>query len=231
MLRQERVEDREEALRTSLLGWQSEIWTMLPGIVESVDFEKNTCVIQPAIKGNFRQKDGSQKQVTMPLCEDVPLLFLGTAEFALTFPVKKGDEGCIYFASRCIDAWWQNGEVQPQAEFRFHDLSDGFFIPGFRSVPNAYAEISEDAVQLRNKDGDVFVEMKEDQVLVSVKDDTTILVKEDDITLTKGGASIKIEDGKITLTADELNFNGIVWGTHKHTGVQAGGANTGGPTA
>ena len=42
------------------------------------------------------------------------------------------------FASRCIDAWWQSGGYNNKPlEFRMHDLSDGFAIPGPRSLPKA----------------------------------------------------------------------------------------------
>ena len=47
----------------------------------------------------------------------------------MTFPIKTGDECLVVFACRAIDVWWQSGGVQPPAETRMHDLSDGFVIP------------------------------------------------------------------------------------------------------
>ena len=44
-----------------------------------------------------------------------------------------GDECLVIFSERCIDAWWALGGVQPLAELRAHDYSDGFAILGVRS--------------------------------------------------------------------------------------------------
>lgn len=230
MLRQERIQDPEEMLRTALLGWQSEIWTSLPGIVQSYDPAKMTCVVQPAIQGIFRLKDGTTKVVTLPLCLDVPVSFPTGGGFTLTFPIAKGDEGLLVFGSRCIDAWWQNGGVQPQAEVRFHDLSDGNFIPGIRSVPRVLANLAADATELRSDDGTIKVSVKADQVNVKVKDATSIVVKDKEIDLTADDSTIVMKSGEIDITATTIKLNGIVWGTHEHTGVTAGGAKTGGPT-
>jgi hypothetical protein len=43
--------------------------------------------------------------------------------------------------------------VQEQAEIRMHDLSDGFVLLGFRSVPRALAAVSTTAAELRTDDG------------------------------------------------------------------------------
>lgn len=233
MLRQERTEDNDEALRLALTGWQSEIWTALPGIIDTVDLEKNTCTVQPTIKGIFRQKDGSTKIVTMPICLDVPIVWPRGGGFALTFPIKKGDEGMLVFMSRCFDAYWQNGGVQPQAEQRMHDLSDGYFILGGSSQPKKLANVADDAVELRNDDdGKTKVRLEDKKITAQVTDDVSAVITDTSIDLkVKADATIHMEDGKIALDATEIKLNGIVWDTHEHTGVQTGGAKTGGPTA
>lgn len=218
MLRQERTEDPSEALRLALLGWQSDIWTALPGIVESVDLAKGTCTVQPAVQGLFRQKDGSQTLVTMPLCLDVPISWPTGGGYTLTFPLKKGDEGQLVFNSRCIDAWWQSGGVQPQAEIRFHDLSDAAFHPGIRSQPRVLADVSEDNVQLRADDGSSYVEIAEAQM--TLKHPTKVKV---DSPIAEFTGEIRAT-GEITAkygTGDSVTQTG-----HTHGGVQAGGGNT-----
>jgi len=228
MLRQERYEDDQIALLTAMEGWQAGMWTALPGILESFDATKMTAEVQPSIQGVFRQKDGTEKIVTMPLCLDVPVQFIGGGGFTLTFPMVKGDEGLLVFASRCIDAWWQSGGIQPQAEWRMHDLSDGFFIPGFRSVPRVLTNISTDKTQLRADDGTAFVEIGSDEI--KLKHPTKVTVDTPEAHFT----------GKITTDGD-ITSSGTVKGTtdvlagsisgksHKHTGVTAGSAQTGIP--
>ena len=63
------------------------------------------------------------------------MVFPGGGGWSITFPVSKGDEALVVFASRCIDDWWQSGGVGIQPDLRMHDLSDGFAIIGPRSQP------------------------------------------------------------------------------------------------
>ncbi len=160
MNRIERTGDPEEALAMAMKGHQAEIWTSLPAIIQSFDPVKQTCTAQPAIQGRIRQKDGSQKWVNMPLLVDVPVQFPGGGGYTLTFPVAKGDEALIVFSSRCIDAWWQSGGVQQQAEMRMHDLSDGYALVGIRSVPRKLAGgTNMDGTQLRADGGGAYIEL------------------------------------------------------------------------
>lgn len=151
----ERIDDLLVAVQHALDGVQPGIWTALPGIVENVDLEKGTCSVQPAIKAQLTDKTGKKSWVAITMCVDVPIQFMGTDEFAFTFPFKKGNEGLLVFACRCIDSWWQSGGVQTQAELRMHDLSDGFFVPGFRSQAKKLTNINPDFPEWRNAAGTV----------------------------------------------------------------------------
>lgn len=170
MDQRERIPDGEELLRTAWDAWRAGLWTSLPGIIQSVDFVANTCVVQPSIKGFQRvlNDDGSvvEKLVTMPLLLDVPLFFPSGGGFSMTFPVAAGDECLVVFADRCIDSWWQSGGVQPPASRRMHDLSDGFALVGFRSQPRRLGSVSQNTAQLRSDDGTVFVEVQGDKAKV-----------------------------------------------------------------
>lgn len=151
MLAEERLNDNEEAIRAALDGRQATIWTSLPGIIESYDPVAMTAVVQPSIQYTQRAKDGTLSLVTLPLCVDCPVQFPGGGGFFFSYRLVKGDECLISFAQRCIDAWWQNGDVQPQAEFRMHDPSDGFVIPGFFSQPRVLTPVTPAGVaEIRN---------------------------------------------------------------------------------
>lgn len=159
MQNDERVDSLEVAVKGALRGNNAQIWTSLPGIVQSVDMDAMTCEVQPSVQVKVFDKTGAGTFQNLPLCVDVPILFLGGGGYTLTFPVASGDEGLINFSCRCIDAWWQSGGVQPQAEMRMHDLSDGFFIPGFRSQARKLGSISTTKPQFRSDDGTVSVEL------------------------------------------------------------------------
>jgi hypothetical protein len=217
MLRQERVEDPEEALRLALEGWQAAIWTAIPAILDSFDPEKMTCTASPAIQGIFRLKDGSTKVVSIAQCLYVPVQFARGGGWTHTFPMKKDDEGLLIFSSRCIDAWWQNGGIQPQAEIRFHDLSDGFFIPGVNSVPKVLVDFNTDASEIRNDAGDVKAVFMDEEIDVIVKADTFGKFKDKEIDLKAGASTVTMTDTKIDIVSTNVNITGDLTVTGKLT--------------
>ncbi|WP_175785445.1 Gp138 family membrane-puncturing spike protein [Burkholderia ambifaria] len=159
MDRKERIGDPLASLRAVLRGHRAEIWTALPGVIQSFDPILLTCAVQPALKVQMRGSDGSVTSTALPLLVDCPVQFPAGGNCTLTFPVKQGDECLVVFASRCIDAWWQSGGVQEQAELRMHDLSDGFVLLGFRSRPRALAGVSGSSTQLRSDDGATYIDL------------------------------------------------------------------------
>ncbi len=152
------LNDSETAFRTALEGWQSGLWTAMPGVVKSVNLAKLTCEVQIAVQGTITEEDGSTRNVNYPLLADVPILFPSTAGFLITFPLAANDEVLVIFASRCIDSWWQSGGIANQPmEARMHDLSDAFAIPGPRSQPNVVANVSATDLEIRNTAGDTLL--------------------------------------------------------------------------
>lgn len=185
MDRRERLDDPEEATRVAQDGHQARIWTSLPGIIVSYDEDANTASVQPTIKGKKQLPDGSFVTIEMPLCLDVPVEFPGGGGCTLTFPIKEGDECKLTFHSRAIDAWWQNGGIQPQVEQRLHDLSDATCQVGIRSQPRNLAGISTTKTQLRSDDGATFVELDPAGKLVNVTAENGITLNK--VTIDKDG--------------------------------------------
>lgn len=150
---------------TMLDGRQAAMWTAMPGEIESFDPLEMTASVQITIQAQVQAPDGTFSWDTLPLLIHCPVQFPAGGGFTLTFPVAPGDECLVVFASRCIDAWWQSGGVQPQAELRMHDLSDGFVLLGFRSQPHVIANIGADSTQLRSDDGATLLEVRNDQTV------------------------------------------------------------------
>ncbi len=134
-----------------------------PGIIQSVDYEKQTCTVQLAIreKLNF---NGNLEWVEIPLLLDVPFFIYSGGGYCVTLPVKKDDECLVVFGDNCMDAWWQSGGIQNQIERRRHDLSDGFAIVGFRSQPGVVRNYSPNTLQLRNASGSAYIEIDGDNI-------------------------------------------------------------------
>lgn len=187
----------------------SKIWTSLPGIIQSFDPDAMTVTVQPAIRALVRDETGAQVETDLPLLLDCPVQFPAGGGCTLTFPVAQGDECLVVFASRCIDAWWQSGGIQNQAELRMHDLSDGFALLGFRSQPRVIPAISTTAAQLRSDDGSTFVEVAPGgAVTITAPAGLTI------------NGDVKV-NGKVTATGD-VKAGAISLEQHKHPGDSGG---------
>jgi len=235
MNRDERLDDPEESLRLALENAQSHMWTATPAIVQAVNLAAQTLSVQPAIQGTLSNPDGTAQTVNLPLLVDVPIVWPRAGGFALTFPIAVGDEVLVVFGARCIDSWWQSGGVGAPAEARMHDLSDGFAILAPTSQPKKFANVSSTNVQLRDTAGTTYVEITPDGK-ARVVGASAIDIEAPTINLT-GGASVNVTaptialNGQVTQASGSLSIGGIVFGTHKHTGVQSGASNTGGPTS
>jgi hypothetical protein len=139
----ERADDDEEGLRMMQRGWQSRVWTAIPGIIESFNAQQMTVSVQPAVMGRARQQDGSYLPLQMPVLPSCPVLWMGGGGVTGVYPIAQGDECLLLFSARDIDTWWSqgvsgNGTGAMPASPRMHNLSDGFALVGVRSLPRVF---------------------------------------------------------------------------------------------
>ncbi|MFJ0303329.1 hypothetical protein SAMN02799632_03243 [Acinetobacter pittii] len=192
------------------------VWTNLPCIVDSYDPDKQTVTVTPAIQIPVMQEDGSIEMVTIKPLPDVPVCWPKSGGFALTFPVKQGDECLVHFSSRCIDLWWQSGEIQPPFENRKHDLSDGFATFAPQSQPKRLKSVATDAVELRNDAGNA-------KIRINAAGELEFLG-----TKAIFNCPVEMKDGLGVLGA--LKNNDVDVGSgHGHTKVQPGNGESGPP--
>jgi hypothetical protein len=220
----ERFEDPQEASRQEAQGNRSDIWTAVPVIFKKHNADKGTVSVQPTIKLKTAKPDGTTEWKEMPLLQDVPLLYPGGGGIVHTFPVKDGDEGLVIFSSRPIDKWWHEGGVQEQNEFRMHDISDGFAIPGFRSQPKKLSNVSTTKHQIRTEDGKLYIELDPESGKLTIKSEQEIKIDAPSLLVT---GDIKSEKEIIAKAGD----NQIKVSTHKHSGVQSGASQTQAPVS
>jgi len=210
----ERIGDTHEAVRVALDAQQAQIWTGLPGIIQSYQPAAQTVSVQPSVMGMVWVGDGQPGPVALPLLVDVPVQFPSGGGVTLTFPVANGDECFVEFSARCIDGWWAQGGVQPPLNSRMHDLSDAVAHLGFRSKPRALANVSTTSAQIRTDDGKTMVD-----------------VGNAGVTLTSGSVSLAVTPDGVAVTGGTLTHNGKnVGSTHNHTMVTTG-SDTSGPPA
>lgn len=221
------------------LAWQlvCDLRVAVPCIVKSFDPAKQTITAQPVIRENILQ-DLVVTPVDLPLLVDIPVCFPRAGIYALTFPIQPGDECLVIFADMCYNAWWQNGgEKNLQETKRRHDLSDGIAIFGIWSQPRVLQNYSEDTAQLRNENGGTFIEIDGDTVNIVTDNNANLNVTiAGNATIHADGDANIDADGDINLSADgdvnigatgDVVIKGKNFLTHKHTGVQTGGGNTG----
>lgn len=260
MDRRERLDDDVVSLNMALEGLQSTIWTAMPVKVVSVAklATQNTVNLQPVIMGKYRgPTDQVYSNFKMPILLDCPVHFPSGGPFVLTFPIAVGDEGLVILAARCIDAWFESGaNDNVQTEMRMHDLSDGFFLPGFRSRPNAITDVSLTDVELRSLARNAFITIKpNNDITVESASKVSAIAPEVDV-VANTSVNVTAPNTNITgdvtitgnlhvtgnITSDATVKGAVVWGTanlqygtgtpkqvgiHHHTGGTFSGGVTG----
>ena len=182
--------------------------TALPAKVVSFDQANQTVTL--AIQIKMQLADGTGADI--PPLVDVPVSFPRGGGFAVTFPLKAGDEGMAIFSERCIDGWWRNGSASAPLDFRLHDLSDAMFIPGICSVPKAIGEFFTDGLSMQTLDGSTYIRIKNGSILIKGN-----IEHQGDTSQTGSHRSTGVISSDTDVTA-----GGISGKTHKHTGDSGG---------
>jgi hypothetical protein len=188
----------------------------MPGIIQAFDAGTQTATVQVAIREKVLI-NGNEEWTEIPLLVDVPVLFPRAGGYSITFPITGGDECLVIFSDCCYDAFWQSGGVQNQIDYRRHDLSDGMAILSGLSQPKRLGNVSSGSLQIRSDSSSAVIELAGDTVNIRA-------------------SALNINVGSYSLTADSSTSDGggnsVIDGkhflSHKHSGVQSGGGNTGG---
>ena len=214
MDRRQRYPDREEELRTAFDGLLSNLWTALPGIIQSFDPVAMTVAVQPAIKA-MAVGTGGLTPINLPLLPHCLVWFPRGGGCSFTFPVARGDECLVVFASRALDGWWQSGAVQPSTDLRTHDLSDGIALVGLTSKARPLSGVSTSSVQLRSDSGATVIDLNPVSEIITLKAPSGLVID----------ANVTV-NGTVTATGD-VKAGSISLEQHIHT--NSGGSGNSGP--
>lgn len=177
-----------------------DVATSIPGHV--LAFSPSTQLAQLQI--GVSRVDKSGKRFDPPPLIECPVYVPG-GNHAIEIQIDPGDEGMILFSQRCIDAWVNTGGIAENPILRFHDFSDAYFLPGIRSQPNVLPDFQNNGVRMRNRTGSKYIWLK-------------------------NNGDIVLSGENVNIISSTLTHNGINMGDdHKHSDVQSGGSNTGGP--
>lgn len=181
---------------------------MLPAVVVSFDRVKNRAQVKPCV--TLLTTDG--RAIPRAAIASVPVVQMGGRGVVLNFDLQAGDLGWIHASDRDISQFLQSYKVSPPNTVRIHSFQDAVFYP---DVMKGWTIDPDDAGCA---------------VLQSLDGQTRISITAGRIKLTRGAKSVTLDGNGVTIVGG-LTVDGIVFGTHKHTGIQPGGGTSGGPTA
>jgi len=198
-----------EVLQDQVLEALAKTHTATVGRVVKVN--ATTIDVQPVINLVFNGED-----LTPPVFAEVPPVFMQGGSSYTAHPIAVGDYALMIFAERSFDRWYAGSDGVRPPELRMHDYSDGFAIVGINPASKAI-EIPTVIKQVGDTD------QTGDYVHVGNRTQTGNFTLTGNLVI-NGDLTV---NGKIT--ASSASIGGIEFGTHKHTGVQSGGATSGGP--
>ena len=127
----------------------ADLHTCMPGRVEEYDAAKQMATVKPLLKRRIVHQDGSELLESLPSIPNVPISFMRSANFFLSFPIAVGDIVTLHFAERSLDNYLEGtGEDTDPDEFRMHDLADAIAVPGFYPFKKPIGDISSTNVVL-----------------------------------------------------------------------------------
>lgn len=126
-----------ELLRQAMDKRLVDVHVSMPARVESYDKATQTCSAKPLIRRSYYTEDDERVAESLPIVNDVPVVFYGSGAYSSTVPVSPGDTVLLVFSEGSLDRWLdKDDEVDPEDD-RMHSLSDAIAIPGLRSRAGA----------------------------------------------------------------------------------------------
>ena len=196
---------------------------MLPATVTTVDRTAGRVSVKPLVMAGTAEGG----KVSRPVVANIPIMTMGAGGIYASFPVKVGDLGFVFSASRDTSLFYQSqgGEDWPNTE-RLHSFSDGGFLPLKLFNFSIAGGVLSDGFSLQTDNGQTFVTLKDGEIQLNA---TKIKIV-GDIEHT-GNQTINgdiMQTGSQT-TSGDVTAGGISFISHVHGGVQGGSSNTGVP--
>lgn len=127
--------DMREVLERFRDSWQEDLHTALPGIIQSYDAATQRADIVPGLNRILPTREGEPVSELMPTLRSVPVVFPGSGDWFVRWPISAGDEVLLVICERDPARWLQTGERADPIDVRAHHLAHAVAIPGLRSRP------------------------------------------------------------------------------------------------
>jgi len=146
------IYDLRQSIQDVVDSRLSDLNTACPGLVTAYDPQTQLATVQPQIqKLRFDETDTLLSE-SQPLIYNVPVLFPGTDDFDLVFPIVGGQTKCLLvWSQQSLDDWLATGNESPAIEQRRGQLSDAIAYVGITDGAHPRPLPPTDGLALRSK--------------------------------------------------------------------------------
>ena len=116
-----------QAIRFAIRQSLKDLYTCMPGIVESYDAETRRAVVKGALKVVTTNKEEIEREAI----HNVQVMFPSGGGFTMTFPLERGDPVLLLYSQRGLTNWKKTLGVAAPDTIGFFSEKDAFAIPGF----------------------------------------------------------------------------------------------------
>ena len=116
-----------QAIRFAIRQSLKDMYTCMPGIVESYDAETRRAVVKGALNIVTTKKEEIEREAI----HNVQVMFPSGGGFAMTFPLERGDSVLLLYSQRGLANWKKTLDVAAPDTIGFFSEKDAIAIPGF----------------------------------------------------------------------------------------------------
>lgn len=191
----------------------------MPGKVTAFDKATQTVSVQPCFQRLYADADEPEN---MPIIEDVPVQYIGSGDFWVTYEVAVDSYVLLVFAQRSLATWFDKGNVVDPELNHILQESDAIAIPGINPAPGVIpdAETSfPNGFAITDREGNHYIQITAGKVIINT--DVVELAEKDAEDFAVAFDDMKEAFDKLK---DDLNNFMTVFDGHIHTTTATIGA-------
>jgi len=177
-----------------------QVHTALPAIIDKYDHATQTAEVKPALRRRF----ADDSVVELPVIPGVPVLWPGSADGGICWPLTRGDAVMLMFSERSMDEWMANGGVVTPSDGRRFDLTDAVAIPKL---------VAGGAQGHADNNTDMILAFK--SATIRFKSDGEIVINGGNTVTIKANGDVELGTGVVQKLLTE-SFKTIVFDLHTH---------------
>lgn len=143
----------EDVVASAMDGALQNVWTSMPGRVESYDPSLQRVNVRITVKSPTVGEDGAPNVQSIAVLTAVPVVFPGGSSFRFIAPLQAGDTVLLVFCSRSIDKWLLKGGIVDPGFTQKHHVSDAVAIPILRDFAHPLKNSPTDHASIGHDEG------------------------------------------------------------------------------